>query len=331
MRRCGRRIASSTRCRAAARAAACTSPPTAARPGPRSRAIPALPSGMVGRIGVAITKADSNRVYALVENENGGLFVSDDAGASWKLMNAARAIRQRAFYYTHVFGDPSNKDVVYMQNTSLFRSTDAGKTTVQVGQDTHGDHHDLWVDPDDPNHVVDGNDGGGAITYNISVARAELERPGLPDRAVVPRGHHRAPAVPRVRLAAGQQHAVRAEQHQRAGRRLRRQSAGGAVPGGRRRARLHRAASDRPGRLLRRHQQRLVPDAPQPPHRRAQGSRRLPALLLRRAVEGRQGALAVDLPDHLFATSIRTCSTRARSACGSRPTAATRGRRSAAT
>ena len=129
---------------------------------------PGMPSGMVGRIGLANTKADSNRVYALVENDNGGLFVSDDAGASWKLINANRAIRQRAFYYTHVFGDPSNKDVVYMQNVNLFRSTDAGKTTVQVGQNTHGDHHDLWVDPDDPNHVVDGNDGGGAITYNIA-------------------------------------------------------------------------------------------------------------------------------------------------------------------
>ena len=129
---------------------------------------PGLPSGVVGRIGLANTKADSNRVYALVENENGGLFVSDDAGASWKLVNSNRAIRQRAFYYTHVFGDPSNKDVVYMQNTALFRSTDGGKTTVQVGQGTHGDHHDLWVDPDDPNHVIDGNDGGGAVTFNIA-------------------------------------------------------------------------------------------------------------------------------------------------------------------
>jgi photosystem II stability/assembly factor-like uncharacterized protein len=127
-----------------------------------------LPSGVVGRIGLANTKADSNRIYALVENENGGLFVSDDAGASWQLVNSNRAIRQRAFYYTHVFGDPSNKDVVYMQNTALFRSTDGGKTTTQVGQGTHGDHHDLWVDPDDANHVIDGNDGGGAITFNIA-------------------------------------------------------------------------------------------------------------------------------------------------------------------
>ena len=125
-----------------------------------------------------------------------------------------------------------------MQNTSLFRSTDGGKTTVQVGQNTHGDHHDLWVDPDDPLHVVDGNDGGGAITYDINVARAELERAGLSHRAVVSRDHHRAPALPRVRLAAGQQHAVRAEQHQRAAARASAASrpvapyqAGGGEPG----------------------------------------------------------------------------------------------------
>jgi photosystem II stability/assembly factor-like uncharacterized protein len=129
---------------------------------------PGMPAGMVGRIGVALTAADSNRVYALVENENGGLFVSDDAGASFKLINPSRAIRQRAFYYTHVFGDPSNKDVVYMQNTGLFRSTDGGKTTVQIGQNTHGDHHDLWVDPDDALHVIDANDGGGAITFDAA-------------------------------------------------------------------------------------------------------------------------------------------------------------------
>jgi photosystem II stability/assembly factor-like uncharacterized protein len=129
---------------------------------------PGLPQGVVGKIGIAISGADSNRVYALVENENGGLYVSDDAGANWKLVNAARNIRQRAFYYTHVFADPNNKDTVYMQNTGLFRSTDGGKTVASIGQGTHGDHHDLWIDPDNSEHVIDGNDGGGAITYNVS-------------------------------------------------------------------------------------------------------------------------------------------------------------------
>ena len=135
---------------------------------------PGLPTGMVGRIGVAVSGADGSRVYALIENENGGLFVSDDAGASWKLMNAARSVRQRAFYYTHVFADPNSKDVVYMQNTSLFRSTDAGKTLASIGTGTHGDHHDLWIDPDDSNHVVDGNDGGGAITYNAAAPARQI-------------------------------------------------------------------------------------------------------------------------------------------------------------
>lgn len=132
---------------------------------------PGMPSGVVGRIGVDVSGADSNRVYALVENEKGGLFVSDDAGASWKLVNPARSIRQRAFYYSHVHADTKNKDVVYALNTALFRSTDGGKTIAQIGQGTHGDHHDLWIDPDDAEHVVVGNDGGGAITYNVSSGR----------------------------------------------------------------------------------------------------------------------------------------------------------------
>jgi photosystem II stability/assembly factor-like uncharacterized protein len=125
---------------------------------------PGMPSGVVGRIGVAVSGANSNRVYALVENDKGGLFRSEDAGATWTLVNENRAIRQRAFYYTHVFADPKNADVVYLQNTSMFRSADGGKTTSNVGGGTHGDHHDLWIDPDDPAHLVVGNDGGGAVS-----------------------------------------------------------------------------------------------------------------------------------------------------------------------
>jgi len=127
-----------------------------------------LPSGLVGKMSIAISGADSSRVYALIENENGGLFSSDDAGATWKLVNAARTIRQRAFYYTHVFTDANNKDTVYALNTSAFRSTDGGKTLAQIGQGTHGDHHDMWIDPDDANHVMLGNDGGGTISYDVA-------------------------------------------------------------------------------------------------------------------------------------------------------------------
>lgn len=125
-----------------------------------------LPMGIDGRIGVAVSGANSKRVYALVENEKGGLFRSDDAGASWTMVNDNRSIRQRAFYYTHVFADPRNADVVYVQNTSMFRSTDGGKTTTAIDNGTHGDFHDLWIDPRDTLHLVVGNDGGGAVSVN---------------------------------------------------------------------------------------------------------------------------------------------------------------------
>ena len=127
---------------------------------------PGLPAGVIGRIGVAVSGANPQRVYALVENEKGGLFRSEDAGATWALVNEDRAVRQRAFYYTHVFADPRDTGVVYMQNTSMFRSTDAGKTTKAIDNGTHGDFHDLWIDPDDATHLVVANDGGGAVSTN---------------------------------------------------------------------------------------------------------------------------------------------------------------------
>jgi photosystem II stability/assembly factor-like uncharacterized protein len=124
---------------------------------------PGLPAGVVGKIGVAVSGADSTRVYALVENENGGLFSSDDAGATWKLVNAGRILRQRAFYYTHVFADPKNKDIVFGQDTGTLWSHDGGKTMVNFAG---GDSHDLWIDPDDTNHIIHSNDSGTAVSFN---------------------------------------------------------------------------------------------------------------------------------------------------------------------
>jgi photosystem II stability/assembly factor-like uncharacterized protein len=137
---------------------------------------PGLPSGLIGRIGVAVSGANPNRVYALVENANGGLFRSDDAGATWTLVNSDHRIRQRAFYYTNVHADPANQDVVYMQNTSDFRSTDGGKTLVNV-QAPHGDHHDFWIDPDNSRHVIDGNDGGGTVSMNGGLTWTDIDFP----------------------------------------------------------------------------------------------------------------------------------------------------------
>ena len=138
---------------------------------------PGLPAGMIGRIGVSISPANPNRVYALVENENGGLFVSSDAGKTWSLTSSDRNVRQRAFYYTHVFADTKNQDVVYMENTSIYRSADMGKTMQSVSANTHGDFHDLWIDPDNAAHMVVGNDGGGAVTTNTGQTWTDQDFP----------------------------------------------------------------------------------------------------------------------------------------------------------
>jgi photosystem II stability/assembly factor-like uncharacterized protein len=112
----------------------------------------------------------------LLEHENGGLFMSDDAGASWKLVNDDRNIRQRAFYYSRVYADPREKDTVWMLNVNMYRSTDAGKTLQNV-RAPHGDYHDLWIDPDDSAHLVNGNDGGGTVSWNTGQTWSDLDFP----------------------------------------------------------------------------------------------------------------------------------------------------------
>ena len=175
---------------------------------------PGLPTGVVGKIGVAVSGADSNRVYAIVENENGGLFSSDDAGATWKLMNAGRNIRQRAFYYTHVTADPNVKDTVYVENVGTFRSIDGGKTMVNFAG---GDSHDLWIDPDDSNHVHPRERRRRRDHVQRGLAAADVELARLCDRAVLSRRDDEARAVSRVRRAAGREHGVRAERHRASG------------------------------------------------------------------------------------------------------------------
>jgi photosystem II stability/assembly factor-like uncharacterized protein len=135
-----------------------------------------LPGGVVGRIGVAVSGADSNRVYAIVENENGGVFSSDDGGQSWKRVSDDRRLRQRAFYYTHIYADTKNRDTVYVLNVNFFKSTDGGKAYSQL-QAPHGDFHDLWIDPNDPAHMVNANDGGGNVSINGGSTWSGMEYP----------------------------------------------------------------------------------------------------------------------------------------------------------
>jgi len=126
---------------------------------------PGMPQGIIGKIGVAVSGADSNRVYAIVENENGGVFSSDDAGATWTRVSKDRSLRQRAFYYTRIYADPKAKDTMFVLNTGFYKSTDGGKTYRQL-RPPHGDNHDLWIDPTNPLRMINSNDGGGNVSIN---------------------------------------------------------------------------------------------------------------------------------------------------------------------
>jgi photosystem II stability/assembly factor-like uncharacterized protein len=125
-----------------------------------------MPEGPVGKIGVTVSPADSNRVWAIVEADEGGVFRSDDAGITWERTNDERKLRQRAFYYSRIYADPLDKETVYCLNTGFYKSTDGGKTfdiTIDV---PHGDNHDLWIDPANPERMINSNDGGGNVSTN---------------------------------------------------------------------------------------------------------------------------------------------------------------------
>src|SRR5688500_9501503 len=124
-----------------------------------------LPKPVWGKIGVTVSGADSNRLYALIEAAEGGVFLSDDAGATWRAVNDDRRLRQRAFYYTRIYADPQAKDTVYTLNTGLYRSTDAGKTIRSI-RVPHGDNHDLWIAPNDARRMTNTNDGGANVSRN---------------------------------------------------------------------------------------------------------------------------------------------------------------------
>ncbi len=120
---------------------------------------------LMGKIGVAVSPANPDRVFAIVEAEQGGLFRSDDAGKTWRLLSGDRLIQTRSWYYMKVFADPKNADVVWVLNAPVMRSIDGGRTFASV-QATHGDNHALWINPDDPRYMINGNDGGASITLD---------------------------------------------------------------------------------------------------------------------------------------------------------------------
>jgi photosystem II stability/assembly factor-like uncharacterized protein len=124
-----------------------------------------LPNGLWGIVGVAVSPSNTDKVYALIENHNGGMFVSNDAGETWTLQSSSNDIRQRAWYYSKIFVDPKNEDNVYVLNVDFLKSTDGGKTYKNI-RTPHGDHHDLWIDPENGNRMIIADDGGAQISFD---------------------------------------------------------------------------------------------------------------------------------------------------------------------
>ncbi|MBH15854.1 MAG: glycosyl hydrolase [Gemmatimonadetes bacterium] len=126
---------------------------------------PGFPRGPLGKITVTVSGSDSQRIWANVEANRGGLYLSTNAGSSWTLINDHRDLWQRAFYFQRIEADPIDANTIYVLNFELLKSTDSGKTFTPI-TGTHSDHHDLWIDPDDPSRMINANDGGGVITVN---------------------------------------------------------------------------------------------------------------------------------------------------------------------
>ncbi|MDO8965117.1 glycosyl hydrolase [Algoriphagus sp.] len=122
-----------------------------------------------GKMGISVSRANSNKVYALIESDTekdlGGLFVSNDAGESWTLINKGNELTQRAWYYIEVFADPINEHKVYVQSAPFLVSIDGGKTFENI-DGAHGDYHDLWINPKNANNMILADDGGGSISFN---------------------------------------------------------------------------------------------------------------------------------------------------------------------
>ncbi|MHB8647153.1 MAG: WD40/YVTN/BNR-like repeat-containing protein [Thermomicrobiales bacterium] len=126
---------------------------------------PGLPQGLLGRMGIVASPAKAGRVWAIIEAKDGCVARSDDYGETWQRVNEGGEVRQRPWYYMHIFADPRDAETVWIMNLNAWKSTDGGKNFTQV-PGTHGDYHDLWIDPKNPQRIIQGNDGGATVSFN---------------------------------------------------------------------------------------------------------------------------------------------------------------------
>ena len=125
-----------------------------------------FPEGTIGIIGVTVSPLNNQRIWAIIENKDkGGLYRSEDGGETWNQVNSERKLRQRAWYYTRLYADTEDVNTVYVLNVRYHKSTDGGKT-FNTYNAPHGDHHDLWIAPENPKRMIIGDDGGAQVTYD---------------------------------------------------------------------------------------------------------------------------------------------------------------------
>lgn len=137
---------------------------------------PGLPVGLLGKIEVAVSPANGNRIWAMVENKNGGIFRSDDAGETWSQINTDKNLWQRPWYFSEITADPKDMNTLYVMNVGFWRSIDGGKSFSGLSID-HGDCHDLWINPQNTDILILGDDGGASVTYNRGVSWSDLDIP----------------------------------------------------------------------------------------------------------------------------------------------------------
>ena len=128
-----------------------------------------LPTGLLGRIGLTVSPANSKRVWAQIQTkveEDGGLYRSDNGGKSWQLINGHHKLRQRGWYYSHLTADPQDENTIYASNTGFYKSIDGGKTFSERIRTPHGDNHGVWINPNDTRIMINCNDGGANVTLN---------------------------------------------------------------------------------------------------------------------------------------------------------------------
>ena len=129
-----------------------------------------LPQGNIGKIGLAVSPVKPSLVWALIEHDSGGIYKSNDGGMNWSYINRERKLRQRAWYYSQIYADPKDTNIVYGLNVGFFRSNDGGKTFPAAINPPHGDNHDLWIAPNDNQRMIEGNDGGANVSFTAGRA-----------------------------------------------------------------------------------------------------------------------------------------------------------------